>query len=244
MPIFHLPQHADFPDPEEAEPVGLLAVGGDLSPERLVAAYSKGIFPWYTEETPILWWSPEPRPIILPHELHVSRTLRRTINSKRFKVTLDRDFAGVIGHCAGVRQDREGTWLLPEMIEAFTRLHEIGLAHSAEAWDEQGDLVGGVYGVSLGRAFFGESMFHLKPDASKVSFAFLVRTLGEWGYDFIDCQQESALVMRFGARLVSRREFLKRLESALGEGLVPFWPANGTGRSVEAGTSGATVSPF
>jgi leucyl/phenylalanyl-tRNA---protein transferase len=226
MPVFHLLQDPVFPDPEHAEPVGLLAVGGDLTPQRLVAAYSKGIFPWYTSETPILWWSPDPRPIILPHELHVSRSLRRTINSGRFTVSLDRDFAGVIGRCAGLRQDREGTWLLPEMIEAFMRLHELGLAHSAEAWDEDGALAGGIYGVALGRAFFGESMFHLRPDASKVAFTHLVKTLGKWGYHFIDCQQESTLIMRFGARSIPRREFMQRLEKALEGGLAPHWPAD------------------
>jgi leucyl/phenylalanyl-tRNA---protein transferase len=227
MPIFHLPKTPEFPDPEKAEPVGLLAVGGDLTPERLIAAYRKGIFPWYTAETPILWWSPDPRPIIVPHELHLSRSLRRTINSKRFTVTLDRDFAGVITHCAELRRDGEGTWLVPEMVDAFLRLHRMGLAHSAEAWDEDGELAGGVYGVSLGLAFFGESMFHLRPDASKVAFASLVRTLGEQGYHFIDCQQESTLVMRFGARLVSRREFLERLDEALRDERGPCWPAQG-----------------
>jgi leucyl/phenylalanyl-tRNA---protein transferase len=223
MPIFHLPLNPVFPDPEAAEPAGLLAVGGDLNPERLIAAYSKGIFPWYTEETPILWWSPDPRPILLPEELHLSRSLRKTINSDRFSVTIDQDFTSVINHCAGLRRDQDGTWLLPEMIEAFTTLHEIGLAHSVEAWDENGELAGGVYGVALGLAFFGESMFHLQPDASKVAFTHLVRTLGEWGYHFIDCQQESALVMRFGARLVSRANFMERLERALQGGLTPFW---------------------
>lgn len=214
MPVFYLHAEPIFPRPALAEPGGLLAVGGDLRLERLVAAYRRGIFPWYDERSPILWWSPDPRPILLPGRVHVSRRLERTLRSGMFSVTLDTDFGGVIRGCAGAsRAAGDGTWILPEMIEAYERLHAAGYAHSVEAWLD-GELVGGAYGVAIGRAFFGESMFHRATDASKVAFVTLCRHLDGLGFHFIDCQQTTGHLCRFGAVEVTRNEFLRRLEVA------------------------------
>ena len=197
-----------------AEPSGLLAVGGDLSLPRLKRAYSMGIFPWYDEESPILWWSPDPRPALFPANLRVPRRLERTLRQGRFRVTLDRDFAGVIRACAGVcRKGEPGTWIIPDMILAYEALFAAGLAHSAEAWRD-GELVGGLYGVALGRAFFGESMFHLARDASKVAFVHLVRFLGRQDFAFIDCQQATGHMLRFGAEELPRDKFLALLGRA------------------------------
>ncbi|HBR06084.1 MAG TPA: leucyl/phenylalanyl-tRNA--protein transferase [Desulfovibrio sp.] len=217
MAIYRLFDDPVFPDPAEAEADGLLAVGGDLSPLRLVNAYAAGVFPWYGQESPILWWSPDPRPILEPARLHVPKSLRRTLNANRFRFTFDRDFGAVIRACAEQpRPGQDGTWILPEMIEAYERLHVLGFAHSLEARDgEGGDLVGGIYGLALGRAFFGESMFHTVSGASQAALAVLMRHLGERGYHFLDCQQATPHVLRLGAREVSRREFLRRLNLAL-----------------------------
>ena len=215
MPVFQLPEHGlVFPDPALAEPDGLLAVGGDLSPKRLVTAYAHGIFPWYAENTPILWWSPDPRCVLLPGDLHVPRSLSRVIRAGRFHCTLDAAFERVITGCAASHGEASGTWLVPEMIDAYTHMHTLGLAHSVEAWRD-GELAGGLYGVSLGSAFFGESMFYNEPDASKVALVFLVRALREAGFTLIDCQQETANLLRFGAKGIAREEFLARLDEAL-----------------------------
>lgn len=206
-----------FPDPENAGPDGLLAFGGDLSPQRLAAAYSLGIFPWYGPGEPILWWSPDPRLVLEPATLHIPRSLRRVINGRRYTITIDTAFPQVITSCAGVcRQGEDGTWLVPDMIHAYIRLHGYGLAHSVEAWlgDE---LVGGLYGVGIGRAFFGESMFYVMPDASKVAFVYLVRLLERWGYGLIDCQQTTSHLLRFGAKEIPRGEFIQKLEMLRGE---------------------------
>lgn len=234
MTVYLLPQDTiAFPHPALAEPDGLLAVGGDLSPQRLMAAYSRGIFPWYCEDTPILWWSPDPRLVLFPDELHVPRSLRRTINSRRFTVTVDVAFNKVVEACATApRPGQPGTWLLPEMRRAYKRLHRGGLAHSVEAWDADGNLVGGIYGVDLGRVFFGESMFFARPDASKTALVWLVRLLRHWRYGFMDCQQTTAHMLRFGAREIPRAEFMGGLERfmsgppALGAWKIPddFWP--------------------
>ncbi len=189
-----------FPPPSEAEPSGLLAVGGDLSSARLLAAYAAGIFPWYEDPQPILWFSPDPRWLLLPSELHVSHRLARTLRSRRFVVTLDTAFGRVIRGCATVsRAGAPGTWITPAMLAAYETLFELGFAHSAEAWQD-GELVGGVYGVALGAGFFGESMFTLRPDASKVAFVTLVRQLADWRFDFVDCQVRTPHLERFGAR--------------------------------------------
>ncbi|MGD9609772.1 MAG: leucyl/phenylalanyl-tRNA--protein transferase [Desulfovibrionaceae bacterium] len=228
MPVFYLSEEVVFPKPAWAEPGGLLAVGGDLRLERLLAAYRRGIFPWYDSDSPILWWSPDPRPIVLPGLVHVPRRLERTLRSGKFRVTLDTDFDGVIRGCAGViRTCGDGTWIVPEMIEAYNRLHEAGHAHSVEAWLD-GRLVGGAYGVAIGKAFFGESMFHRVTDASKVAFVTLARFLDAQGYHFIDCQQTTGHLCRFGAVEVRRNDFLRRLEVAREyPGLVGKWALAG-----------------
>ncbi len=205
-----------FPPVEAASSEGLLAVGGDLSPERLLTAYGHGIFPWYNDDQPILWWSPDPRTVLFPHKLHISRSLARTIRRADFTVTLDTCFRRVMTHCAGPRPQHPegGTWITPEMLEAYSTLHEMGYAHSIEIWQED-TLVGGLYGVALGGAFFGESMFSHAPNASKVALALLVRQLHAWGFTLFDCQQSSPHVMRFGAEEIPRHEFLKHLKEAL-----------------------------
>ena len=205
-----------FPPVEQASPEGLLAVGGDLSPERLLEAYRHGIFPWYDDDQPILWWSPDPRTVLFPDKLHISRSLKRSLRPGLFSVTLDRCFRDVMQQCAGPRAQypEGGTWITAEMLEAYGRLHELGYAHSVETW-QKGALVGGLYGVTLGGAFFAESMFTRVPDASKVALVSLVRQLQAWGFRIIDCQQASPHVMRFGAEEIPRRRFLDLLGAAL-----------------------------
>jgi leucyl/phenylalanyl-tRNA--protein transferase len=215
MPVARLGARVAFPPPERAEPGGLLAVGGDLEPRRLLLAYSRGIFPWYEEGLPILWHCPDPRTVLLPSALRVSRSLRRTLRRAPFSLRLDSDFEGVIRACASIeRPGQRGTWITPEMIEAYLRLHALGFAHSAEAWDG-GELAGGLYGVSLGACFFGESMFAARPDASKVAFVVLVRQLARWGFELVDCQVQTQHLARFGAVAWPRRRFLARLAHAL-----------------------------
>jgi leucyl/phenylalanyl-tRNA--protein transferase len=213
--VFRLPREPIFPDPELAEPDGLLAVGGDLSPERLLRAYAEGIFPWYSDDTPVLWWSPEPRMILLPEELHVPRSLHRTMRSGRYRIRSDTAFGAVIRRCAEKdRPDQDGTWITGEMVEAYERLHALGHAHSFEAWDDDG-LAGGFYGVSLGAAFFGESMYADRPDASKAAFATAVAWMHARGFELVDCQVDTEHLRRFGAREIPRAEFLARLRNAL-----------------------------
>jgi len=198
----------EFPDVELArrDPDGLLAVGGDLTVARLLTAYRRGIFPWYSEEQPILWWSPDPRSVLFSHKLHVSRTLRRTLRQGRFAVTLDRDFAAVIQGCSEPRPGQPGTWITDDMREAYLRLHRAGYAHSVEAW--RGDsLVGGLYGVAIGRVFFGESMFSRVSDASKVAFVYLVRHLQQHHFELIDCQIQTPHLDSLGAELIPRTRF-------------------------------------
>lgn len=217
MTIYRLFDDPVFPDPEEADPDGLLAIGGDLSPQRLIIAYAKGIFPWYSSESPILWWSPEPRLALLPNRLHVPASLKRVLNSGRFRFTLDKAFGQIIRACAcASRPGQDSTWILPEMIEAYETLHSLGVAHSAEAWADDGELVGGLYGVALGGVFFGESMFCAAPNASKALFVTLVRWLDARGCTLIDCQQTTAHMLRFGAQEFSRAEFRARLQAGLG----------------------------
>jgi len=213
--VYRLIDELVFPPPDHAEPNGLLAVGGDLRSERLIRAYQLGIFPWYEEGQPILWWSPDPRLILEPEEFHISRRLGRTLKKRKFKVTFDEAFVAVIQACATVlRKGQYGTWITREMQEAYIRLHQLGYAHSAESWFE-GELVGGIYGVSLGRCFFGESMFSRATDASKVALATLVRQLEEWGFSMIDAQVTTQHLMSLGAREIPRSLFLQRLEKAL-----------------------------
>ena len=215
MPVYRLSRELVFPDPREADPSGLLAVGGDLGSARLVLAYSMGIFPWYGEGQPILWWSPDPRCVLDLDDFHVSRRLRRVLNQGRFDVTFDADFRGVIRACASVaRHGQDGTWITPEMEQAYVRLYDAGLAHSAECW-RGGELVGGIYGIALGRGFFGESMFHRAADASKVALARLVERLAGWGFHFVDAQVTTSHMLSLGAREVSRDAFLASLDEAL-----------------------------
>jgi len=197
-----------FPPLEAAllEPEGLIAVGGDLGEARLLAAYRQGIFPWFEEPDPILWWSPDPRAVIFPSELHLSRSLRKRLRQAPFRISADTAFKSVMAGCAGQRAESTGTWIGRGMQRAYTGLHHAGYAHSVEAWE--GDLlVGGLYGVAIGRVFFGESMFALAPDASKIAFAHLAVQLREWNYTLIDCQQDTAHMQRFGSRRIARGEF-------------------------------------
>jgi leucyl/phenylalanyl-tRNA--protein transferase len=212
--VYRLPAEPLFPDPGLADEDGLLAVGGDLSPERLVAAYAAGIFPWF-ERGPVLWWSPDPRLLLRPAWLHVPRSLGRTLRRGRYAVRCDTAFAEVIRRCAAARRPgQRGTWIGPRMIAAYRRLHELGLAHSFEAWEGEA-LAGGLYGVSLGGAFFGESMFADRPDASKVAFVESVRWLERHGVELVDCQVRTEHLVRLGAREVPRARFLRELAAAL-----------------------------
>ena len=205
-----------FPPVDSASPEGLLAGGGDLRPERLLEAYRHGIFPWYSDDQPILWWSPDPRTVLFPDKLHISRSLKRSLRPSLFSVTLDTCFRDVMRYCAGPRPQYPdgGTWITAEMLEAYTRLHELGYAHSVETWQE-GQLVGGLYGVAIGGAFFAESMFTRASDASKVALVSLVRQLQAWGFRLMDCQQSSPHVAALGAEDIPRRDFLDHLTSAL-----------------------------
>ncbi len=215
MPVFRLARANVFPSSDLADPDGLLAVGGDLSPERLMLAYSLGIFPWYGYGSPILWWSPDPRLALYPSELKISRSLARLLRRNIFKVTFDRVFPQVIRECAVVRLEKgEETWLSPEMVEAYIRLHQLGYAHSVEAWYND-RLVGGLYGVSLGKVFFGESMFTRMSNASKFAFVHLVHSLRRMNCEIIDCQVTTQHLKSFGAREISRRHFLAHLKNTL-----------------------------
>jgi leucyl/phenylalanyl-tRNA---protein transferase len=215
MPIFRLSKEAIFPPPDYADPSGLLAIGGDLSNERLLEAYRLGIFPWYSDDQPILWWSPDPRFVLHLEDFHISRSLKKILRKGDFQVTADRAFDEVVAACASVpREGQNGTWITAEMEQAYNNLHGLGYAHSVETWRE-GKLVGGIYGVSLGKAFFGESMFHRKTDASKVALAALVEKLKSWDFHFLDAQMTTEHMMSLGAKEVPRRVFLRQLHSAL-----------------------------
>ncbi len=188
------------------DPDGLLAVGGCLSTQRIINAYRQGIFPWYSDEDPILWWSPNPRLVVFPDQLHVSKSLQKTQRKQTFQLSFDTAFADVIQACSMPRAQDSGTWLLPEMQAAYIRLYEEGHAHSMEAWF-QGKLVGGLYGIAIGQVFFGESMFHTKTDASKIAFVTLVQQLTEWGYQLIDCQVHTDHLASLGAEEMPRSDF-------------------------------------
>jgi leucyl/phenylalanyl-tRNA--protein transferase len=211
-----------FPPAELAlrNPNGLLAAGGDLSPARLLDAYAQGIFPWFGEEDPLLWWSPDPRMVLYVRELRVSRSLRRTIRSRRVRVTADTAFDDVVTGCASPRPGQDGTWITPEMHAAYRRLFDMGYAHSIEAWNGH-RLVGGLYGVALGRMFFGESMFTRENDASKVAFVHMVAQFGRWHVPLIDCQMPTSHLASFGAREIPRPQFLDQMQHQLGEPALP-----------------------
>ena len=203
---------APFPPVEQAEiePNGLLAVGGDLSSERLLNAYRQGIFPWYSKGQPILWWSPDPRTVLFPQKLKISRSLSKTLRNKAFSVSFDQEFEAVVAACAAPRQHEEGTWITREMTRAYSELHKLGHAHSVEVWS-QGELAGGLYGVSMGRVFFGESMFSAQRDGSKIALVFLANKLLDWGYRMIDCQVYSPHLISLGAEEISRALFCRYL---------------------------------
>lgn len=213
IPCWLSAEDQKFPDVNLAlrEPDGLLALGGDLSPERLLAAYRKGIFPWYNEGQPILWWSPDPRAVLFPSRVKISRSLHRTLKQGRYRVTMDQAFRSVMEGCAEPRNGVPGTWITRAMIEAYTDLHKRGFAHSIETWRD-GRLVGGLYGVALGRVFFGESMFSRSPDASKVALVSLARQLAAWGYGLIDCQIYTEHLASLGAETIPREIFTCFLE--------------------------------
>lgn len=204
--------HDPFPPLESAlaEPNGLLAAGGDLSPARLIDAYSRGIFPWFNTGDPILWWSPDPRMVLFPDELKVSRSLRKEIRKTHYEVRLDSAFPQVMQGCAEPRSGQAGTWITAPMIAAYTRLFENGVAHSAECWID-GELAGGLYGLAIGKMFYGESMFSRASNASKIAFVHLVWQLQRWGFGMIDCQMKTAHLASFGAREIRRAEFMQRL---------------------------------
>ena len=215
MPVYLLSEALVFPSPQLARREGLLAIGGDLSQERLLLAYRMGIFPWYSADEPIMWWSPDPRLVLYPSEFRVSRSLKKTIRKKVFDLTVDEAFESVINACARSRTKAdEGTWIVEDMIAAYCRLHESGLAHSVEAWQD-GKLVGGLYGVSLGKCFFGESMFTHISNASKVALVALVEHLQALEFSLIDCQISTPHLLSFGAQEIPRIRFLGELEQAL-----------------------------
>jgi leucyl/phenylalanyl-tRNA--protein transferase len=214
MPVYRLPEAAVFPPVDHAAKSGLLAVGGDLSPERLLAAYREGIFPWYGDGEPILWWSPDPRFVLFPDELRVSRSMRQSLKKGVLRITFDQAFREVIAACRRPRPGQDGTWITAEMREAYGALNDLGFAHSVEVWQGK-ELVGGLYGVSLGRAFFGESMFSAIPNASKAALITLVPHLQKRGFDLIDCQVETAHLAGLGARPIPRRAFCEILKQSL-----------------------------
>ena len=215
MPLFRLSDQIDFPPAWLARSDGLLCIGGDLHPKRLILAYQNGIFPWFSKNEPILWWSPDPRLVLFPREIKASRSLKKNIRKHQFSITFDHAFEETIKACAAPRQaENEGTWLVDEMIEAYVELHHMGIAHSVETWC-QGKLVGGLYGLSLGKSFFGESMFHTHTDASKAALVFLANHLACHGFDLIDCQVTSEHLLSLGAREIPRQTFLKILKRSV-----------------------------
>ena len=215
MPVYQLTEKLIFPPVELAENDGLLAIGGDLSPERLILAYSSGIFPWFSEGDPILWWSPSPRLVIFPDEFKIPKRLSRHIGQKKYAVSMDKAFQQVITACATTDKRKEkGTWITKDMIAAYRLLHDMGYAHSVECWLDD-KLAGGLYGIYLGGIFFGESMFSSEPNSSKIALVALVKKLLEWDFDLIDCQMKTAHLMQFGAHEIPGPEFQKLLAKSM-----------------------------
>lgn len=227
--ITWLKDDTPFPPVEKALalPNGLLAAGQDLSPERILDAYSRGIFPWYSEDEPVLWWSPNPRMVLFPDEFRISRSLSKAVSGSKFEIRMDTAFRRVMEACAKPRRGQPGTWIVPEMIDTYFHLHKMGFAHSVESWvpgDAGGELVGGLYGMALGKVFFGESMFARQTDASKVALVALVEKLKRDGFELIDCQQETKHMASLGARPIARTDFTQRLKELIHFPLVPhFW---------------------
>jgi leucyl/phenylalanyl-tRNA--protein transferase len=220
MPVYSLSQQHVFPPVSHAEEDGLLAVGGDLDPHRLLLAYAQGIFPWFSKGDPILWWSPDPRMVLFPAELKVSKSMKQVLKNKTFEVTFDKDFKSVIQACGKIdRPGQDGTWLSKDMRIAYTKLHEMAVAHSVEVWQE-GKLVGGLYGLALGAIFCGESMFSEVSNASKAGFITLVQALREKGFELIDCQVYTSHLESLGAKEIPRTEFIRILEKGIQK---PCW---------------------
>jgi len=212
MPVYQIPDELLFPDPELAEEDGLLGVGGDLSPARLLLAYASGIFPWYSKGEPIMWWSPDPRCVLRPEKLKISTSLRQALKKGNYDIRFDTCFAEVIRQCSATkRKGQRGTWITREMQEAYVQLYELGYAHSTEVFMD-GELAGGLYGISIGATYSGESMFHLRPEASKIALYHLVERLKERGYPLIDCQVTNQHLLSLGAEEMPRKEFLKHVE--------------------------------
>jgi len=212
MPVFQLSDDLIFPPVDLAEPDGLLAYGGDLTPDRLLLAYSDGIFPWY-DEPPILWWCPDPRFVLFPNELKISASMKQVLKKGVFTITVNKDFSGVINACRKIsRPGQDGTWISEDVIKAYTALHEAGYAHSFECWQND-ELVGGFYGIQLGDCFFGESMFSYVSNASKAAFITFVQYAAEKGLRMIDCQIHSAHLASLGARMIPRNEFLQIIKN-------------------------------
>ncbi|MCX7987603.1 MAG: leucyl/phenylalanyl-tRNA--protein transferase [Bacteroidales bacterium] len=216
MPIFELSDELVFPHPSLAEEGGLLAVGGDLSPQRLLLAYSNGIFPWFEKEDPILWWSPNPRCVLFPNKLNIPKSLRKFLRTHNFNVKFDTNCQAVISNCATAKRKGqiEGTWITPEMQSAYLKLHQLGYVHSVEVYQNE-DLVGGLYGVAIGKVFFGESMFHKVTNASKLAFVTLVIHLQHWEFEIIDNQQTTPLLLQFGSEEIDRESFLSIVSRAV-----------------------------
>lgn len=215
MRIHQLSHELKFPSPEEATAEGILAIGGDLRPERLMLAYHQGIFPWYSDETPILWWSPNPRFVLYPDNLKVSKSMKQVLRKNQFKITFDTAFDQVITECQQMpRNDQDGTWITDELKEAYGELHRTGFAHSVEVWEDN-ELVGGLYGVSLGKVYFGESMFAKRSNASKAGFITLVQAMKKKGIQLIDCQVHTKHLESLGAQDISRKEYLRYLDVLL-----------------------------
>ena len=205
------------------EPDGLLAVGGDLSPERLLNAYCHGVFPWFNDDDPILWWSPDPRAVLIPGDIHGSKSLKKFIRKTAPKVSFDQCFDRVIGHCRGLREHCEGTWITDGMEQAYNALHQMGCAHSVEVWLD-GELIGGLYGISIGKVFFGESMFSLAPNGSKIAALALAQRLNDEGFALIDCQVESEHILSLGAKIIPRADFIQQITAAITISSQMHWP--------------------
>jgi leucyl/phenylalanyl-tRNA--protein transferase len=238
-------QTGAFPEVERAlrRPNGLLAAGGDLSSERLLTAYRSGIFPWYSEGEPILWWSPDPRMVLYPSELKIARSLAKTLRKTEYETRADTAFAAVINACSEPRARQRGTWITDEMKHAYIALHRLGVAHSVETW-RNGELIGGLYGIALGRVFFGESMFSRASDASKVALVALVQQLRQWEFGLIDCQMNTPLLASFGAREIPRREFTAQLAKLVNYANVPApWTIPTDESSATAGATSVRTDP-
>ena len=217
MPIYQLPKQLVFPNPNLADESGILAIGGDLSPKRLLLAYQNGIFPWFNEQDPILWWSPDPRMVLFPSQLVIAKSMRSIFNQKKFRISVNENFRSVMQNCGQMpRQGQNGTWISPQMLDAYQNLHELGFAHSVEAW-QNNELVGGLYGIILGKCFFGESMFSNVTNASKAAFITLIKNLEAQGFELIDCQVYTQHLESLGEKLINRSLFLDLLKKNMGE---------------------------